>query len=1166
MATTSMMAERVTPETARKVAFTFLNNNGAKSDQLTDLSKASGFPNLYIFTTEESFVIIAADDCVKPILGYSLSGTFVAEDIPSNVNGWLKGYNDEIQNAIDSKIKATAETTKLWKDLANGDSKAAKATVIVSPLIQTKWNQNKYYNNLCPAVSDGPEGRANTGCVATAMAQIMNYWKYPTRGVGSHSYTWHDQTLSADFGATTYDWDNMANYYNYYFNNDGSIIWLSAPSSEQLSAIATLMYHCGVSVEMNYGGSSTGGSGAYTANVAEALKTYFNYCSNTIFRTKDDYENTVWINMVKHELDNSRPLEYYGQDTVPNGGGHAFVCDGYNSDSYFHFNWGWSGHYDGYFTLSNLDTGANSGESGAGNGVYTAQQGAVFGIQPVQCAASDPTNLTYSLSGLQEVTLSWNSANGAVSYNIYRNNYLVGSSSNASYTEIAPFGDNVYYVRSVDANGIMSFSSNTVTVTVEYQAPKVDDLRASYSGNTVSFTWSTPEWCYPETPSSTLTYGTQSNSGAYYSFGNNLMYWGHRHLAENLSIHQGQRLYNIDFYAFNIGEHELCIYEGTTTNTTNNKVYTVPLDLVYSQPITVTTSGWVTIDLAQPYYINNNQDLWIFIHNTETFDDLQSYLCSAEGDYGVYYSSNPLSHTYNNAPGYAFLIKAFLTDGAYTYNLYQDGVSVATNLCDTTYSNVSLNNNATNLFTVRTNYCGSETDDSNIVGFTKGVASLTTLEMATNDQMTVTEGSKLTVSGSLINNNPDHLILEDGAQLINDSENVQATVEKSITGHEATDFSGWKFIASPIAENYAPSETNGLLTNVYDLYYYDEPNHLWRNHKSGENPNFNLSNGQGYLYANDGGTSIRFAGTVLNSSLGTEVESAELSYSESAGDYAGWHLVGNPFACNATINVPCYNAIDNTTHRLSTTAHAANAYSIKPCEAVMVKVTSNGSKVTFKSGEPASNSQLNQLQITLAQNVVNRDGASSGSTTIDNAIISFNESDLLEKFLFDTDATKLYIPQNGKDFAIVTSEGQGEVPVNFRAAEDGSFTLTINPEGVEMNYLHLIDNLTGNDVDLLASPDYTFEAKTTDYASRFRLVFASVCEDADDDNENFAFINNGNIIVYKEGALQIIDITGHIVFSGDATNRISTSRMTSGVYVLRLITTNGVKTQKIIID
>ena len=219
MTVMSTFAERVTSETARKAATTFLNNNGAKATQLTDITQKVGFPNLYIFTADKGFVVMAADDCVQPILGYSLSDIFDSEDMPENLVWWLQGYNDEIQYAVENNLRATSETAKMWKDLAEGNSKAGKATMTVAPLIQTKWNQNKYYNDLCPAVSDGPNGHAYTGCVATAMAQIMKYWSYPSTGIGSHSYTWNGQTLNANFGATTYDWNNMADYYEYYYAN-----------------------------------------------------------------------------------------------------------------------------------------------------------------------------------------------------------------------------------------------------------------------------------------------------------------------------------------------------------------------------------------------------------------------------------------------------------------------------------------------------------------------------------------------------------------------------------------------------------------------------------------------------------------------------------------------------------------------------------------------------------------------------------------------------------------------------------------------------------------------------------------------------------------------------------------------------------------------------------
>ena len=148
------------------------------------------------------------------------------------------------------------------------------------------------------------------------------------------------------------------------------------------------------------------------------------------------------------------------------------------------------------------------------------------------------------------------------------------------------------------------------------------------------------------------------------------------------------------------------------------------------------------------------------------------------------------------------------------------------------------------------------------------------------------------------------------------------------------------------------------------------------------------------------------------------------------------------------------------------------------------------------------------------------------------------------------------------------ANGENEIPVNFKATKNGNYTISIETEGLELGYLHLIDNLTGNDVDLLATPNYTFEAKTNDYATRFKLLFAPISEDADGDNATFAYISDGNIIVNNanEASLQIVDMMGRVVVEGDAMNRVSTSEMAPGVYVLRLINGEKVQTQKIVIE
>ena len=257
------LADHVESARAQKAAKTFMNNNGIAAAQLTDISAEAGFSNLYIYNADKGFVVMAADDRVQPVLGYSLTGHFRVKDMPSNVRGWLQGYNEEIQFAIENNAKASSETKQQWHDLEN-DVKAAKATVVVEPLLYTQWDQGDPYYNLCPtAASGGTTYHAVTGCVATAMAQIMRYWNWPIKGNGSHSYRPSGfSQQSVNFGNTTYDWANMTDTYD------------SNSTEAEETAVATLMYHCGVSVDMAYGLEA---SGAQSSAIPTALKNYFRY-------------------------------------------------------------------------------------------------------------------------------------------------------------------------------------------------------------------------------------------------------------------------------------------------------------------------------------------------------------------------------------------------------------------------------------------------------------------------------------------------------------------------------------------------------------------------------------------------------------------------------------------------------------------------------------------------------------------------------------------------------------------------------------------------------------------------------------------------------------------------------------------------------------------------
>ena len=400
------------------------------------------------------------------------------------------------------------------------------------------------------------------------------------------------------------------------------------------------------------------------------------------------------------------------------------------------------------------------------------------------------------------------------------------------------------------------------------------------------------------------------------------------------------------------------------------------------------------------------------------------------------------------------------------------------------------------------------------------------------------------------------LTIADGGQLKHNNEGVTATVQKHINPYSGD--GGYYLLTNPTLDEQDP-EALGMTANNHDLYWFNQSEELeWRNYKQ---ETFNLANGIGYLYANSESTDINFNG-VLNPA-GTDI-SVPLTYDANAS-FAGFNLVGNPFVCNAYLaDGRDFYILDDVGAEV-TLSTITN--SIAPMQGVFVQAAADESELAFSTTEPTPGRALNMS--------LTRNDGSRGSSIIDNARIRFGDGRGMEKFQLNPSHSKLYIPQEGKDYAVVNVGRDAAchvytIPVNFKAEENGTYTLGFSTEAVEFNYLHLVDNLTGADVDLLAlrqaqgPAEYTFEAKTGDFASRFKLVFSTICGDADGDND-FAFIFNGNIIVNGEGTLQVIDMMGRVIASTDVARNVSTSGMTPGVYVLRLIYGDDVKTQKIII-
>lgn len=439
LAVTTVFAERVSQEDAALVANNFMNPTSAsgvkKAPARPMVLKAAAAEDNQFYVYEnasgEGWVMVAADDAITPILAYSKTGTFRTDNMPLNVQNWMNKYNQFIKRVVDDGVVASEEAQAQWKQLRKGLPDDPAGNVVVGPLVKTTWDQGAPFDLLVPGTGTWGKGssKAAVGCVATAMAQVMNYWKWPVKGVGSHKYKPLDVTqdwpydddgnpiyskrytseLSADFGNTTYDWANMLNAYT---DEDGDE--LPGLTTAQKNAVATLMYHCGVASEMMYGNYDDGGSGTFTVNYGDwddytcaqsSLAQFFNYKKSTLtgyMRDGYSYGGTTyyeawsdddWTAMIKEELDKQHPIMYAGAGSA---GGHSFVCDGYDDKNYFHFNWGWSGQNDGWYTLSKLKPG--SGGAGGGSYDFSQQQDVIIGIVPNKTDYPKVT-VTWSVKG-----------------------------------------------------------------------------------------------------------------------------------------------------------------------------------------------------------------------------------------------------------------------------------------------------------------------------------------------------------------------------------------------------------------------------------------------------------------------------------------------------------------------------------------------------------------------------------------------------------------------------------------------------------------------------------------------------------------------------------------------------------------------------------------------
>lgn len=349
------LAQNISKERAVKVASNFLFNADHRAISCTSFENKD-IASIYVVNfSPEGWALVSANKNAKPVIGYSYTGFFDNKTLSSNVKDWLDFQSDQISN-----VKPNTEWAEDWETLDKHSLPALKSASEVEPLITAEWNQDNGWNKFCPYFKDGPDEKAYVGCVAVAMAQALYYLKFPERPTGSKTYG--NVSLNFD-NEPAYNWSQM-----------------SATSPDDYNA--RLLYNCAVAVEMDFGSD---GSGAYTERVPFALQHYFGFTPavKSIQRYTDDNE---WIALLKSELNKNHVLIYSGNPK--NGGeGHAFNIDGYNTNNYFHFNWGWGGPLNGYFTINNIAPGIDD---------FTKDQKVVIGISlpywgPTDIALSNQT-------------------------------------------------------------------------------------------------------------------------------------------------------------------------------------------------------------------------------------------------------------------------------------------------------------------------------------------------------------------------------------------------------------------------------------------------------------------------------------------------------------------------------------------------------------------------------------------------------------------------------------------------------------------------------------------------------------------------------------------------------------------------------------------------------
>lgn len=551
----SIEAKPVSLQTARRVAINFMLRQTGVLTSMEQVSLPSSIKHLYLFanTNGNGYVYVPDDDCAYPILGYSLTSNIRGEVSQAEAE-WLQEYSDEIEAAIDEHTLPSPQILHLWHLYSSGRmNELSPVNTPITPLLSTSWSGGQYYNSLCPTDSNGLH--FPVGCGAVAMSQVMKYYNWPSNGVGTNSYTDNGNTVYANFGSTTYSWADMPN------------MLTATSTATQRQAVATLMFHAGVSVNMQY--RRTGSSSVLFSDgtvgkkcIENALKSHFKYSKQLHSVHQAAYSGSEWSNLLLTELSASRPVIYRGAEV--NGSGHIWVCDGVDADGLFHFNGG-GGSTTAYFQVEPIP-----------NHQFPKKCAAIIGIQP-------ETGTTSGSKTIQTTPNQPSYGTTSVALKSQSNNTFQSHSFNS--------GDTVVIVAlATDSTRFMRWSDGFIFNTRE----EVVDRDITYTA------------IFEKVAGDTLYYdnGCYVGIGAWHNSAGVYAHFGIKLPPSTTAGHDS--LLSVMLYSHYTGSYTVKIHIGETAN---------PNNIVTSQTVNITKSmSWHSTPLNQPVVIDANQPVWILFH------------------------------------------------------------------------------------------------------------------------------------------------------------------------------------------------------------------------------------------------------------------------------------------------------------------------------------------------------------------------------------------------------------------------------------------------------------------------------------------------------------------------------------------------------------------------